>query len=200
MKHLRGKLTYANVISSLALFLVISGGAAYAASLGKNTVGTKQIKNGAVTAAKVKSGSLLASNFKSGQLPKGETGKEGSQGKEGSAGKEGPAGTALAYAFVSATGTLEPGLSKGFSASEVSRPGTGTFCFSKIPTAATSAVATASSFGENPATADQYASVGFAPEGAEPGWTGCAHNDPVRVTVYTGATLTDQGFTIWFEG
>ncbi len=54
MKKLRSKLTYANVISTLALFLVISGGAAYAASLGKDSVGTKQIKNGAVTGIKIK--------------------------------------------------------------------------------------------------------------------------------------------------
>ncbi len=54
MKTLRSKLTYANVISTLALFLVISGGAAYAASLGKNSVGTKQIKNSAVTGIKIK--------------------------------------------------------------------------------------------------------------------------------------------------
>ena len=54
MRKLRGNLTYANVISTLALFLAISGGAAYAASLGKNSVGTKQLKNGAVTEAKIR--------------------------------------------------------------------------------------------------------------------------------------------------
>jgi hypothetical protein len=37
------------------LFLLLSGGAAYAAShLGKNTVGTKQLKKNSVTTAKIK--------------------------------------------------------------------------------------------------------------------------------------------------
>jgi hypothetical protein len=88
MSKLRGKLTYANVIATLALFIAVGGASAFAAShLAKNSVGTKQLKNGAVTAAKVKSGSLLASNFKAGQLPAGQP------GATGPAGPQGPPGT-----------------------------------------------------------------------------------------------------------
>ena len=44
MKKLRTKLTYANVIATLALFLALGGGAALAAgSLGKNTVKSTNI-------------------------------------------------------------------------------------------------------------------------------------------------------------
>jgi hypothetical protein len=72
---MRPKLTYSNVISTVCLFLLLGGGAAYAASsLGKNSVGTKQLKNNAVTGSKVKNGSLLAQDFKSGQLPAGAQG------------------------------------------------------------------------------------------------------------------------------
>jgi hypothetical protein len=54
MKRLRSKLTYANVISTLCLFLLLGGGAAYAANqLPKNSVGAKQLKKGAVTPAKL---------------------------------------------------------------------------------------------------------------------------------------------------
>lgn len=89
----RPRLTYANVISTLALFLVIAGGSAFAAAkLGKNTVGAKQIKNNAVTSAKVKDGSLQASDFKAGQLPAGPQGKEGPQGIPGPQGLKGPKG------------------------------------------------------------------------------------------------------------
>jgi hypothetical protein len=62
MKRLRSKLTYANVIATLALFLVVAGGSALAAShLAKNSVGTKQIKNNAITTAKIKNGAITGS-------------------------------------------------------------------------------------------------------------------------------------------
>jgi hypothetical protein len=47
MNQIRKRLTYANVMSSIAVFLVLGGGAAFAA-LGKNTVGTRQLKPNSV--------------------------------------------------------------------------------------------------------------------------------------------------------
>jgi hypothetical protein len=63
--RLRPKLTYANVVSTLCLFLLLGGGAAFAASkaLPKNSVGTKQLKKEAVTGAKVKDGSLKGADL-----------------------------------------------------------------------------------------------------------------------------------------
>jgi hypothetical protein len=62
MKSVRKRLTYANVMSSLAVFLVVAGGSALAANqLAKNSVGTKQLKNNAVTAAKIKNGAVTGS-------------------------------------------------------------------------------------------------------------------------------------------
>jgi hypothetical protein len=54
MQRLKSKMTYANVIATIALFLALGGGA-YAAKvkLGKNAVKTKSIKNLAVTEAKL---------------------------------------------------------------------------------------------------------------------------------------------------
>jgi hypothetical protein len=49
-KRLRPKLSYANVIASLALFIAL-GGAAVAAGLPKHSVGASQLKKGAVTAS-----------------------------------------------------------------------------------------------------------------------------------------------------
>lgn len=64
LRRLRPKLTYANVISSFCLFLLLAGGGAYAASkLKANSVGTKQIKNDAVNGSKVADGSLNASDI-----------------------------------------------------------------------------------------------------------------------------------------
>ena len=68
MKRLADRLTYANVISTLALFLVLTGGAAYAASLGKNSVGTKQLKKNSVTAAKIKKNAVTTAQIKNGSV------------------------------------------------------------------------------------------------------------------------------------
>jgi hypothetical protein len=51
--YLRKGLTYSNVMATIAVFLVLGGGAAMAAGLAKNSVKTKNIKNGAVTTSKL---------------------------------------------------------------------------------------------------------------------------------------------------
>jgi hypothetical protein len=112
LKQTRKRLTYANVMSSLAVFLVLGGATAFAAGhLGKNTVGTKQLKKNAVTGAKVKNHSLKAADFKAGQLPTGPQGPKGDQGPRGEQGPKGDTGPAgipatRLWASVDATGTL----------------------------------------------------------------------------------------------
>ena len=63
MKRLRPRLTYANVIATLALFLALGGGAYAATQLPKNSVGAKQLKKNAVTAAKIKDGAVTGSKI-----------------------------------------------------------------------------------------------------------------------------------------
>jgi hypothetical protein len=64
MKKLRSKLTYANVISTICLFLVLGGGAAFAATqLPKNSVGSRQLKANSVTAAKIKNGAVTGAKL-----------------------------------------------------------------------------------------------------------------------------------------
>ena len=59
MSKTRKHLTYANVMSTLFVFLLIAGGTAVAAKqLGKKTVGTKQLKTNAVTTPKIKKGAV----------------------------------------------------------------------------------------------------------------------------------------------
>jgi hypothetical protein len=67
LNRLRPRITYANVVSSLCLFILL-GGAAYAASLPKNSVGTKQLKADAVKSGKVKNGTLKREDLKAGQF------------------------------------------------------------------------------------------------------------------------------------
>jgi hypothetical protein len=63
------RLSYANVMSSIAVFLVLGGGTAFAATkLAANSVGTKQLKRNAVTGAKVRNRSLTGADIKPGTL------------------------------------------------------------------------------------------------------------------------------------
>ena len=91
------------VVASLALAVALSGTAVAASvALAPNSVGTPQLKNGAVTTAKVKNntittakvpnGALLAADFKAGQIPAGPA------GPAGAAGAAGPAGPSDAFA------------------------------------------------------------------------------------------------------
>jgi hypothetical protein len=59
MRIPRPRLSYANVIATIALFVAL-GGAAVAAGLPKNSVGTNQLKRGAVSAAKLKRGAVTS--------------------------------------------------------------------------------------------------------------------------------------------
>lgn len=93
MKQLRSALTYSNVVATLALFLAISGGVAYAAShLGRNAVKSRNIaahavktrniaknavKKGnlaanAVTTAKVKKEAITAAKVKAGTITRAD--------------------------------------------------------------------------------------------------------------------------------
>jgi hypothetical protein len=82
----------AMIVALIALFVALGGTSYAAVVLPANSVGTKQLRNGAVTAAKVKPQSLLASDFKDGQLPRGATGPQGPKGDTGAAGATGAQG------------------------------------------------------------------------------------------------------------
>lgn len=69
MKSVRKRLTYANVMSSIAVFLVLGGATALAAGqLGKNTVGSQQLKKNAVTTAKIKKEAVVGAKIKKGAI------------------------------------------------------------------------------------------------------------------------------------
>jgi len=66
---LRRHLTYANVISTICLFLVLGGGAAFAATkLGRSSVGTEQLKGEAVTKGKLAPNSVNSKKVVNGSL------------------------------------------------------------------------------------------------------------------------------------
>jgi hypothetical protein len=69
LQRLRPKLSYANVVSTLCLFLLLGSAGAYAASkLKANSVGTKQIKANAVNGSKVADNSLTGADINASTL------------------------------------------------------------------------------------------------------------------------------------
>ena len=68
MKSARRYLNYANVISTICLFVLLGGGAYAAARLPAKSVGTAQLKAGAVTGAKIKDGTITGAKVNSGTL------------------------------------------------------------------------------------------------------------------------------------
>jgi hypothetical protein len=80
MLNLRTKLSYANVMATIAVFMVLGGGAYAAIKVPKNSVGTKQLKKkavarknlkgGAVDSGKVADNTLTASKIAGGQVIK----------------------------------------------------------------------------------------------------------------------------------
>jgi hypothetical protein len=72
MRRIRPQLTYANVMVTILAFVVLGGGSALAAAtLGKNTVGSRQLKSKSVTTGKIApnaiNGSLVANGTLTGE-------------------------------------------------------------------------------------------------------------------------------------
>lgn len=211
MSWIRKHLTFANVVSVLALFLALAGTGYAAASLAKNSVGTKQlkknavtrakIKNNAINSAKVKDGSLKAGDFGAGQIPVGPQGPQGNPG------------TATAYARVAPDGTLLPLVppgnpafpteDKGVTAANITHTaGSGVYCFTGLPFKVASAMVSSDNSGASAATQNNSV-VSVAIERGN-SLNGCAAGSQARVvaTTWTDAAApanADKGFIIWFE-
>jgi hypothetical protein len=107
LAKLRTRISYANVMATLAVFIAL-GGSSYATL----TITGKDVKNSSLTGSDVKDNSLtgadvkgitsadvtdrslLASDFKAGQLPAGPPGAPGQQGQQGAPGQTGAQGPA----------------------------------------------------------------------------------------------------------
>jgi hypothetical protein len=93
----RIRLTYANVVASLALFAAL-GGSSYAAisitgkQVRDGSLSGRDVHNATLTSKDVRDQSLRAQDFKQGQLPAGPQGSKGEPGVAGPAGPAGPKG------------------------------------------------------------------------------------------------------------
>jgi Collagen triple helix repeat (20 copies) len=92
MSRLRPRITYANVVATLAMVFAMSGGA-YAASKFLIT-STKQIKPSVLAQLKGKAGAAGAAGAQGAAGPAGPAGPAGAKGENGSPGEKGAPGTA----------------------------------------------------------------------------------------------------------
>lgn len=181
MKSVRTRLTYANVMSSIAVFLVLGGVAFAASQLPKNSVGTKQLKNKAVTAKKIKNNAVTAAKIKNGAVTNGKLAEGAVTGNKIAAGTIGRANLAegkllpRAYALVGFDGKVESGFTEGIP--NATTPSTGTYCFD-LAFSPVHAQATGEADSEN----NDVPSVSLA--GTEVGLTNCPAGTDVEVGMW----------------
>ena len=90
---------YANVVSTICLFLVF-GGTSYAvatnsigsAQIRDNSIRSRDVRNNQISSIDVRNGSLVGADFAGGELPAGPRGATGATGSAGPAGATGQAG------------------------------------------------------------------------------------------------------------
>ncbi|HWM53931.1 MAG TPA: hypothetical protein VNO20_00880 [Solirubrobacterales bacterium] len=132
MKQVRRRLSYANVMSSIAVFLVLGGATAIAAKkigtnqLKGNSVTTGKIKKEAVSKAKIKKNAVDGSKVRDGSLT-GVDVNVSTLPTVPSAASAQP----VAFARVSAAGSLDAANSKNVGS--VTHVGTALYCFSGLP-------------------------------------------------------------------
>jgi len=107
MRTLRSKLSYANVTATLALFIALGGSSYAAVTLPRNSIGSTQIRTGAVHSSEVKNRSLQTTDLSL-------TARRSLRGATGAAGPSGPVGPAGApaaryFAVVRANGEFARG-------------------------------------------------------------------------------------------
>jgi hypothetical protein len=109
------RLSYANVVATLALFIALGGGAYAATKLPKNSVGPTQLRRNAVTSGKVKDGSLHRQDFATKDLAtlRGPTGPRGVTGATGPKGDKGAVGSLSADSSIASGQTIRGAFGMG---------------------------------------------------------------------------------------
>jgi hypothetical protein len=106
---MRRHLTYANIVSSICLFILL-GGSAYAAT----KITGKQVRNNSLSGADIRNGTVRAADLQrgllgtAGQGPRGERGPQGERGLPGEPGAKGdPGAGAIPISLTMPTGQFE---------------------------------------------------------------------------------------------
>lgn len=116
-RRIRAKLTYANVMATVAVLLALTG-SAYAAGL----VGSAQIKNNSIRSVDVRNGTLTGNDIKSSSIDITDL-------KASTI----VALTQIMFGSVSGTGTVDTARTLFVSQAMVTHPSTGVYCFNNLP-------------------------------------------------------------------
>lgn len=176
----------------LAFVLGLVVATAGTATAGKLITG-KQIKNGSITKKDLSSAirAQLAEAGRPGPQgatgPIGPMGPKGDKGDPGAPGNDGAPGTALAYAYVTDAGDVDPSLSKNIPAGNVHFGATdsGVYCFSGLSFTPHNAIAT---LGAGTPAIGITAAVGAA--------FGCPAGTQITVGTYTESVFADNDFSL----
>jgi hypothetical protein len=219
--RIRSRLTFANTVSLLALFVALGGSGYAALQIPRNSVGGAQLKANAVTSTKVRNGSLLSRDFRAGELRAGPTGAKGDRGITGAPGATGPTGptgptgangadgTATAFVRVQADGTITPVstptgpvMAKGITQAMIQHTITGQYCFGDLGFVPRSAAAT---IDNRDAATSSNQIISVSTSRGTPLTLCPAPFTQVRVNVLVvgdgvATAPADQDFYLWLEG
>ncbi len=168
MKHVRQRLTYANVMSSIAVFFVLGGATAFAATkiganelkansiktgkIVKEAITTSKLKNNSITTGKIANGAVSATQLAAGAVTSAQLADNSVSGaklQNGSVsatklvpGFVAPVASKLArFANIDENGVVLAGTA-GLSQANVTASGGGFYCFSGLNPAPVGGVAT----------------------------------------------------------
>ena len=155
MKQISKRLTYANVMSSIAVFLILGGATAFAAKkiganelkgnsvktgkIVKEAVTTSKIKKNAVATAKIADDAVTTAKLADNAVTTAKIANDavtGDKVKESSLAEVPKAATAVVaesaqpqvFASINSSGIVDLAISKGLSSANVTHPTTGVFC------------------------------------------------------------------------
>ncbi len=202
MKSVRKRLTYANIMSSVAVFLVLGGATAFAAT----KIGSNEIKAKAITTGKINKEAVTAGKIKNGAVTGGklaDSSVTGAKILDGSVGEADLANEAVGNAKIKngavtssklAPGTLNPVCPSGTTS-------VGGLCFETGERGAATYVAAIEACANAGLVLPQASElIAFAKKSALPNqeWSGSPYSNTEAFTIESGGALNNELITTAF--
>jgi hypothetical protein len=127
IRRITARLSYANIAATMALFLVLSGSAAWA--IGRHSVGTRELAKDAVKGRHVEETKLKGKHLQDSTLGGREIDEQALDTPVPSANRADQADGPSAYARVESDATVVDPLSRQVSSAMVTGPAAGVYCF-----------------------------------------------------------------------